>query len=51
MTGKTSDGLSSRTALPSKGFMPRAVMMVGEGRHWENSMKESCSTETRLTIT
>src|SRR5205085_10330306 len=24
---------------------------LGEGRHWENSMNESCSTETRLTTT
>ena len=51
MIGNTSAGLSSNTALPSKGFMPSATRHVGDGRHCENSKKESCSTDTRFTST
>jgi len=34
-----------------RGFIFSDTMQVGEGRHWENSMNESCSTETRFTMT
>ena len=51
MIGKTSPGLISSTALLSNGFIPSDARHVGEGRHCENSMNESCSTETRLTAT
>ena len=49
--GKTSDGLISKTALPSSGFMPSEIMLVGEGRHCVNSMNDNCSTLTRFTAT
>ena len=44
-------GFISKMALLSNGRMAMETMHEGEGRHWVNSRKEICSTETRLTMT